>query len=372
VALWDQTPESIALSAFSHWPGDRAVAVYELRWPADAWLATDQVCVEARAGEIEPLLYNYRDDPYLPGLRRLADSEEQHRLLGTHVGLHPHRVAVSPVRFRAGQRAVLELELWWRQGNVRKLSMHARAMRPDKLQGWFAAREVMLTSGYVVPSVLGSWPEGGALWLETIRGETLRSLIRNGRAPAPESVLRGMEPLWRSGAGCEGTLPLGIYAAARYTSGLLKSWMPDVAAEPEQQELFDAVLSFAKEWRPIGPAHNDFHDNQLIVQPDGRIAIVDFDEAGLGDPLVDVANLMAHLRWMAAFGPGRAANEEYRQLLGSAAEDFFGAQGKDLAIREAYALLRLASNPLRQARVDYAARVREGLILAWQALQGMS
>ena len=368
--FWDQPPESISLSAFSHWPGSRAVAVYELRWPKDAWLETDQLCVEARAGEAEALLYYYRDDPHLPALSALADPEAGLKLLDRYVGLHPYRLAVSLVRYRATQRAVLELEMWWRQGAVRKLGMYARAMRPGRLAEWFAARDVMLASGYIVPSVLGTWPEGGAVWLETMEGQTLRQLIRAGRAPAPEVVLEGMAPLWQSHAAVERTRPLSIDSAARYTASLIETWMPEVAAEPEQRELFARVLAFAGSWRPSGPAHNDFHDGQLIIQPNGRIGVVDFDEAGSGDALVDVANLLAHLRWMAAFGPGKAANEEYRQRLRVAARNHFGADADGLAIREAFALLRLAGNPLRQAKDDYATRVRDGLALASAAQHG--
>jgi hypothetical protein len=367
--LWEQPPESIGLSSFSHWPGSRAVAVYELRWPTDAWLGTEQLCVEARAGEVEPLLYYYRDDPHLPGLSALTDPEIEHQLLDRYVGVHPHRVAVSLVRYRATQRAVLELEMWWRQGSVRKLGMYARAMRPSRLADWFAARDVMLASGYNVPSVLGAWPEGGAVWLETMQGQTLRQLIRARRAPPPEAVLEGMSPLWRSQATVGGARSLSIDSAARYTTNLIQTWMPDVAAGPEQRDLFASVLAFARSWQPSGPAHNDFHDGQLIIQPNGRIGVVDFDEAGPGDALIDVANLLAHLRWMAAFGPGKAANEEYRRRLRVAARDHFGPDADGLAIREAFALVRLASNPLRQARDDYATRVRDGLSLAWTALR---
>ena len=65
--------------------------------------------------------------------------------------------------------------------------------------------------------------------------------------------------------------------------------------------------SFVESWRPSRIAHNDFYDDQMLVLPDGGIAMVDFEETGPGDPMLDVGNFLAHLRWGYQIGRGRGA-----------------------------------------------------------------
>ncbi len=68
--------------------------------------------------------------------------------------------------------------------------------------------------------------------------------------------------------------------------------------------LADAVNSLSplvEQWRPISIAHNDFYDDQVSVLPDGRLALVDIEDVGLGDPLLDVGNCLAHTHWAYRF-----------------------------------------------------------------------
>ena len=41
--------------------------------------------------------------------------------------------------------------------------------------------------------------------------------------------------------------------------------------------------------------HRDFHDLQVLVAEDGSVGVLDFDLMALGDPSLDLANLLAHL-----------------------------------------------------------------------------
>lgn len=63
------------------------------------------------------------------------------------------------------------------------------------------------------------------------------------------------------------------------------------------QKVAKQLHAFVDSWRPTGLVHNDFYDDQMIVLPDGRISLVDFEAIALGDPLLDVGNFLAHLRW---------------------------------------------------------------------------
>ena len=46
--------------------------------------------------------------------------------------------------------------------------------------------------------------------------------------------------------------------------------------------------------RPV-PVHGDFHCNQVLVNAD-RVAVIDFDLFGMGDPLHDVARFLSRFR----------------------------------------------------------------------------
>ena len=126
---------------------------------------------------------------------------------------------------------------------------------------------------------------------------------------------------------------------------------------------------FSKAWRPSTLAHNDFYDDQMLVTPDGEIALVDFEETGPGDPLYDVGNMLAHMRWMAWFGNAAEARDAYRQRMRSAALDRFGWQPQDLAVRESHALFSLSAWPIHQLRGDWAKSVEIGLELVIRALE---
>jgi hypothetical protein len=41
--------------------------------------------------------------------------------------------------------------------------------------------------------------------------------------------------------------------------------------------------------------HRDFHDLQVLIDQDGSVGVLDFDLMAIGDPALDLANLLAHL-----------------------------------------------------------------------------
>jgi Ser/Thr protein kinase RdoA (MazF antagonist) len=66
----------------------------------------------------------------------------------------------------------------------------------------------------------------------------------------------------------------------------------------------EAALGATRAWRKR-PVHRDFYYDQLLVEGE-RLGILDFDDAKMSEPAVDVANFLAHLRLLAIEEPGRA------------------------------------------------------------------
>jgi thiamine kinase-like enzyme len=117
-------------------------------------------------------------------------------------------------------------------------------------------------------------------------------------------------------------------------------------------------------------AHNDFYDDQVLVTPDRHLVLVDFEEIGPGDPLFDVGNMLAHLRWMARFGITPEAYNSYYYRMRSAALERFGWDAQELDMREALAIFRLCANPFRRVQRSWPTAIDAGLSLVAEVLAG--
>ncbi len=359
----EEAPQRLRLQQFLYRPGQWALVSYamERRW--GKWVVEDQFGVELAAGQ-EMKLFRYPDDPYLPGLSRAAFATDAHDLVAEYAGLHPYRLEVDPVRYVAGSHAVLKHTVRWRRGG--EATLFARVLPPDRLSRLLEATELVKSSGFLLPWVAGSWPEGGVAWVAGVPGETLRSLIRKGRAPDPSLVLDGIAQLW-SAAAASGHA-MDVEAGLRWSRRLLLQVLPDDDIRTLVRQVARSLGPFAEAWKPSGLAHNDFHDAQLVMTPSGRLALVDYEEAGPGDPLLDVGNMLAHLHWMAWFGKSEECGA-YRWRLREAAVARFGWDRREMSLREAYAIFRLCTNPLRGLRPGWASDVEKGLRLAMQTLE---
>ena len=154
------------------------------------------------------------------------------------------------------------------------------------------------------------------------------------------------------------------------TQRLLSHILDDEEALRLLQQVSDIFRPFVEAWRPSALAHNDFYDDQMLLTNDGRLFMVDFEEAGPGDPLLDVGNMLAHLRLAARFGSASEACDSYRHRFRSAALDRLGWKAQDLDLREAFAIFRLSTNSFHQLRSDWALAVKKRLALAAEVLDG--
>jgi hypothetical protein len=53
---------------------------------------------------------------------------------------------------------------------------------------------------------------------------------------------------------------------------------------------------------PYRPIHRDFYDKQVLIAPDGRAGIIDFDTLAYGEPALDLANALVHFELRALQG----------------------------------------------------------------------
>jgi aminoglycoside phosphotransferase (APT) family kinase protein len=245
--------------------------------------------------------------------------------------------------------------------------LFVRVLPPDSVQQFLTAGRLAGRSGFVVPRLAGCHAEAGIAWLANVPGKTVRQLIAEGTPPDPHELLDALAPMWEVPPG-EGR-PFDAGGGFRHAERVLCGALPEGGQHPVLRKLLETLRPCTEAWRPSSLAHNDFYDDQMIVTPSGRIALVDFEEAGPGDPVLDLATMLAHLRWMARFLQAERY-ETYRSNLRDAALLRFGWEQRTLDVWEAYQLFRLAANPIRHFRDGSLAKVQAVLTMALETLEG--
>lgn len=162
-------------------------------------------------------------------------------------------------------------------------------------------RAAGLTGDTAVPRVLGLLPEAG-LWLqERVHGQVLGDLLRPGADPAPAAAAgRALarlhltrppadnlrRPHWTLEA--EVAVMRDALTRAALAHPHLRGTLARLADDLGAQTLGLAPVAAT-------PIHRDYYPDQVIIAPD-RTWLLDLDLYTTGDPAIDVANFIAHLR----------------------------------------------------------------------------
>ena len=360
----ESRPQLIRIRQFSHSPGRGAIVGYVLEWQPEEYLPPEQFSLRIN-GKKAPEISRFPNDRHLPGLVDAACPDTALELINRHVLAVPvRRVRVEVVRYRPGSRAVLRHSI----GNV---TFYVRAMRPAAVAPLVAAAELIGHSDFVVPRLAGHWAEGGVVWLSRIPGTNLRRYIRRGGQPDPGLILDGLESLWKTPNQSDGGRPFslnGLYRRAKRILG--HATQGDRDATLGLRAAAQALDPFVASWQPTCLAHNDFYDDQMLSLPDGRIALVDFEETGPGEPMLDVGNFLAHLRIQSGLGrdDSAAAITAYHDAFRRAALDRLNWDERELDLREAVCLFRICTSTVRNIRPDWQRRLATGLSLVNEVL----
>ncbi|MDE0194081.1 MAG: phosphotransferase [bacterium] len=360
-------PKEIWIRQFSHSPGRTATVSYIAEWRKDDYIGPEFFAVKLDRGK-PAALFQYPDDINLPGLKQAADPAAALRLVLSHVfevPRHGRRILrVDMVRYRPGDRAVL-------RHRFSGLRFYVRVVRPEVIPRLLAAVEVAERSAFAGPRLAGCWATGGVLWLPEIAGANMRQQMRDGEPPETGLLLDGLESLWALPAETNGCRPFDLAGAYRRAERTFRHVLwDDEAGGRALAEATRTLRPFVESWQPTAIAHNDFYDDQMIVQPDGRVALVDLEEVGPGDPMLDIGNMLAHLRWADRFGTRRKndASGAYHHRLREAALDRFAWDERELALREAVCIFRVCTNTVRHPKPDWQANTIAGLDLVNETL----
>ncbi len=357
-------PDRVRVRQFSHFPGRNASICYEAKWREQDYLPDAIFTVNLRPGKPAES-FKYPEDGRLPGLALAADPGTAIRLVDKYVFTIPRRVmAVETVRYRPGNRAIL-------RHRAKKAHFYARIVRPEAVPDLLDAARLLEQSKFVSPPVVGCWADGGVVWVPEVSGENMRDALRNGHAPEPEAMLEGLETLWDQPFSSTQRRPFDLAGAFRRAERTFRHALGrDQAALELLADTTSELRPFVDSWQPTAIAHNDFYDDQMVMMADGRVALVDIDDAGPGDPQLDVGNFLAHLRWASAFDNNQQADTRgaYHDRFKQAALDRFGWSPDELVLREAVCVFRVCTNTIRRLKPNWHENTLKGLDLVSDTL----
>jgi aminoglycoside phosphotransferase (APT) family kinase protein len=314
-------------------------------------------------------------DPAFPWLGHLSDPRRAAEAL-IECGVltpAPEGIEVRPVRYRPGQRHVLEYR---RPGDP---SLFVKLYRPGA--GGAVAEAVTTLAGLLeaaaVPGVRAVRPvaalgDGDALVYRRAPGTPLSDPLRAGR-PAPGHV----QHVGRLMRAIHSSAPLpGSMLPGRTLEGearvVLRACEAMAALRPDLGARAAAVVEAARErlealeQEPPTAVHGDMKADHMLWGP-GGLTVLDTDRCGLADPAYDLGKMLADLRWWSEAAPrGDAAGVEAEMLTA------YGAAGPRLARAELYAallLVRMAARRVPLAAPDWAPRTARLLAAAARTVE---
>lgn len=288
------------------------------------------------------LLWAYPYDPRLPGLVDAAHGMTVRRALGL---ARPAVVSVTSLRYRPGQRAALRYTVLGSGG--RQETLFGKVVGADAYGRIFDAYRTFAGSdvSLVPPRELPAVP--GAAVFPEMAGQNLRDLIEEGGPlPAPSRLIDVLEDFaeipWRGEAE-----PATAEGSIRVAGRLLAHLLPHRAGPI--RDAYRRLAELAARPVPSGmTVHGDFYEGQIFVRDDFSIGLIDLEDGGPGDPLLDAANILAHMDVLHFYDPGlRGRSMAYRHLLRREILDRMGGHAAELDWRESACLLLLATGPFR-------------------------
>lgn len=341
--------------------------------------------LEERYGIPEPveridpyLVWSFPYDPSLPDLPNALQTAELRDVFARY-GPRPIGIGVKPLRYRPRRRAVFSYKVRlnsagpWEEwfGKVLRTTTAERVARLQPApRRWFG-----LGARHAPRVGLAAGPaEGGLVLFRSLEGRSLRDLLTEGGSlPRPERIAALVDEIPHAIGEIEngpGTGERDPTAGVRRAGELVSRLTPE--ARQGVERIIAAVEDgVGSNQRPLRLVHGDLYEAQVLVGDGFSLGLIDLDDVGLGDPLVDAANFSTHLLALALSVP-RAAPRllAYRELVRRAFLERLGASDGELAWREAASMLLLAAGPFRVLQPTWPSGVIQRVDLALRLLDG--
>jgi aminoglycoside/choline kinase family phosphotransferase len=176
----------------------------------------------------------------------------------------------------------------------------------EKNSAFLTVREILAGAGVKVPAVYGADLARGYLLLEDLGDRLLLAELDD--ASVTDWYAIAMGTLGRIARLDTAGLALPVYDAALLGEelGRFPQWFTgallDCALGEDEQALLNRVFALLIDnalEQPRVLVHRDFHSRNLMPQPDGQLAVIDFQDAVLGPVSYDLVSLLrdCYIRW---------------------------------------------------------------------------
>ncbi len=304
---------------------------------------------------------NLLRDPALPGLAQALQPQAMTSRLAPLASLLEGEDSASPegwqvveveiLKHTPGRRCALGYTLLGPRGRRRlfgKILSGGRGTRIFKIMDEIAVaipRDLLL-----IPRPVGHLPDLRLLVTEYLDGEPLAPPLYGKK---PQAAARRMAGVLATLHGCAAPL-VRSWSARRELANTVEWLARSPLGAPPSSGRAKAVLQTLERRAALlpevqeKPVHRDFYAEQ-VWDCHGRSALLDLDDARLGDPALDVGNFLAHLKLRSLQFPSAASGcergrpaflEEYESRRVRAADEEGFRQR--VAFYEAASLLRLS------------------------------
>ncbi len=267
--------------------------------------------------DLDMVLWTFPNDANMPGLALMLDAdfvkneiENSLAEFGYSPAWRVENLSFDRVKYMPGKRCVLRFQvtLVGSGGDSRTARFYSKTYHDAKSRYHFeslqkAYQHLTTSSARVrIPRPIRHLAVANTIWQEEWPGQPLLDEIENFEwkylfqriAAAVADVHKSNMRHLRRGPDLDEALKTALDDGAE-----LVDLVPEL--RPSLLPLFDCLVnvkkSFAHETLPSAPIHGAIRLEQMLTCED-EIALVDFDALALGDPLFDVAELIASLQFL--------------------------------------------------------------------------
>ncbi|CAG1006981.1 hypothetical protein PHYC_03379 [Phycisphaerales bacterium] len=264
------TPQGRIVAA--QWAGDQRVLARVLGQTAAA--APHAVVGITRAGSERILVQPGGADREIPALA--------HFLRDQPATLISHRVERRAVALGPDGRFI----------KFTRSDSHTRAAMEMGRRVWALPRR-----RFDVPELLDCIPAEGRLAWSALSGHSWRECITQGRSSdVSRDVGHALRELHDATPETAGIPVHDAAAEAR----VLRRWVRNaldyaLISQADADSCDDLLSDLARGPVPYCLIHRDFHERQVLISLAGRVGIIDFDTLSIGEPALDLGNVLAHL-----------------------------------------------------------------------------
>lgn len=238
------------------------------------------------------------EDPKLPQLRALRDRQRMTSELSGFGKLRD----IELIRHKPGRRAILRYTVLARDGVTEHL--YGKTFASERGPRVFGIAQTIANArafgaGVSVPEPIAFLPHLKLLVQRSVPGQPVESDLLVGDRELATRIATAFHRLHACGIdlGRRHDLSAELAPLARRVDDI-RAIDPALFLTASRCLTAIATMARAKEtdsswrWRPI---HRDAYHDQVLID-DGRLAILDLDDAAMSEPAVDIANIAAHLQ----------------------------------------------------------------------------